>query len=85
MYQVISFNTPSILFGMDTIDQLGKQAKKLGAGKTLLVTGPNVKEAGILDRALASLKAESIDVEVNVQGRDTPVAVASASLFQKRV
>ncbi|KPK85008.1 MAG: hypothetical protein AMJ94_19515, partial [Deltaproteobacteria bacterium SM23_61] len=77
MYQVISFNPPSILFGMDTIDQLGKQAKKLGAGKTLLVTGPNVKEAGILERAQSSLKAESIDVEVNVQGRDTPEPATS--------
>jgi alcohol dehydrogenase len=77
MYQIIQFNTPSILFGMDAIDQLGRQAKKLGAGRTLLVTGPNVKEAGILDRALSSLRTESIDVEVNVQGRDTPEPATS--------
>jgi alcohol dehydrogenase class IV len=77
MYQVIPFNSPSILFGMDTIDQLGRQAKKLGAGRTLLVTGPNVKEAGVLDRALSSLKGESIDVEVNIQGRDTPEPATS--------
>jgi alcohol dehydrogenase class IV len=72
MFQTIQFATPSILFGMDAIQQLGQQAKKLGAGRALLVTGPNVKEAGILDRALSILKAESIDVEVNIQGRDTP-------------
>ena len=77
MFQTISFNTPSILFGMDTINQLGKQAQKLGAGRTLLVTGPNVRDAGILDRALSYLKAESIDVEVNVQGRDTPEPATS--------
>ena len=36
------------------------------------MTGPNVKQAGVLDKALSFLKAESIDVEVNIQGRDTP-------------
>ena len=36
------------------------------------MTGPNVMEAGVLDKALSFLKAESIDVEVNIQGRDTP-------------
>jgi alcohol dehydrogenase class IV len=79
MYQAMQFNTPSILFGMDAINQLGKQAKKLGAGRTLLVTGPNVKEAGILERALSSLKAEAIDVEVNIQGRDTPEPATSVA------
>jgi len=77
MFQTIPFHTPSILFGMDTIQQLGKQAKKLGGGRTLLVSGPNVKEAGILDQALSSLKAESVDVEVNIQGRDTPEPATS--------
>jgi alcohol dehydrogenase len=72
MYQTIQFSTPSILFGMNAIQQLGKQAKKLAAGRALLVTGPHVKEAGVLDKALNSLKAEAVDVEVNVQGRDTP-------------
>ncbi len=72
MYQTIQFATPSILFGMNAIQQLGKQAKRLAAGRALLVTGPHVKEAGVLDKALNSLKAESVDVEVNVQGRDTP-------------
>ena len=56
MFQTIKFSTPLILFGMDTIQQLGQQAKKLGAGRTLLVTGPHVKEAGVLDKALSSLK-----------------------------
>ncbi|MGB9700192.1 MAG: iron-containing alcohol dehydrogenase [Thermodesulfobacteriota bacterium] len=77
MFQMIQFATPSIIFGMDTIQQLGQQAKKLGAGRVLLVTGPNVKEAGVLEKALSSLKAESIDVEVNIQGRDTPEPATS--------
>jgi len=77
MFRTIQFTTPSIIFGMDTISQIGQQAKKLGAGRALLVTGPNVKEAGILDKALSYFKAESIRVEVNVQGRDTPEPATS--------
>ncbi len=77
MFQQIVFNTPNIIFGMDTIQQLGQQAKKLGAGRALLVTGPNVKEAGVLEKALSSLKSESIEVEVNIQGRDTPEPATS--------
>lgn len=77
MFQQIQFSTPNIIFGMDTLQQLGQQAKKLGAGRALLVTGPNVKAAGILDKALGILKLESIDVEVNIQGRDTPEPATS--------
>ncbi len=77
MFQTIQFATPSIIFGMDTIQQLGQQAKKLGAGRVLLITGPHVKEAGILEKALSSLKSESIDIEVNIQGRDTPEPATS--------
>jgi alcohol dehydrogenase class IV len=72
MYQLIQFKTPSILFGMDTISQIGQEAKKLGAGRVLLVTGPRVKAAGILEKALSFLKGESISVEVAVEDRDTP-------------
>lgn len=77
MFQLIQFATPSIIFGMDTINQIGQQAKKLGAGRALLVTGPNVKEAGILDKTLPYFKAESVTVEVKVQGRDTPEPATS--------
>lgn len=72
MFQNILFQTPSILFGMDVLNQLGKEAVKLGAGRALLVTGPRVQKAGLLDRAAAILEAESITVEVNIQDRDTP-------------
>jgi len=79
MFQTIQFATPSIIFGMDAIHQLGRQAKRLGAGRALLVTGPNVKEAGVLEKALSFLKAESVDVEVNIQGRDTPEPATSVA------
>ena len=72
MFQMIQFRTPSVIFGMDTINQVGQEAKKMGAGRVLIVTGPTVQKAGILDKATSFLNAESLSVEVNVQDRDTP-------------
>ena len=57
---------------MDTISQVGQEAKKLGAGRVLVVTGPRVKDAGILDKTLSFLTEASIETEANIQDRDTP-------------
>jgi len=72
MFQNILFQTPTILFGIDALRQIGPQAKKLGAGRALLVSGPRVQKAGLLDKTASLLKAEGISVEVNIQDRDTP-------------
>lgn len=72
MFQNIVFQTPTIIFGIDTIQQIGQQAKSLGAGRVLLITGPQVKKAGVLDKVLSFLQVEGIAVEVNLQDRDTP-------------
>ena len=72
MFQNIVFQTPTIIFGIDAIKQLGEQAKKLGAGRALLISGPRVQKAGLLDKAASFLKADGIAVEVNIQDRDTP-------------
>ena len=72
MFQNIVFQTPTIIFGIDAIKQIGEQARKLGAGRALLISGPRVQKAGLLDKAASFLKAEGITVEVNIQARDTP-------------
>jgi alcohol dehydrogenase len=72
MFQNILFQTPTIIFGIDSINQIGQQAKKLGAGRVLLISGPSVKKAGALDKVLGLLEKEGITVEVNLQERDTP-------------
>lgn len=72
MFKSIVFQTPTIFFGIDTVKQIGQEAKKLGAGRVFLITGPQVKKAGVLEKALSYLQAESIEVEVNIQERDTP-------------
>lgn len=77
MHQVFPFTTPLIQFGMDTIDTLGQEAKNLGAGKVLIVTGPSVAKHGALDRAITSLKAVSIEYVVDIVERDTPEPATS--------
>jgi alcohol dehydrogenase len=72
MFQNILFQTPTIIFGIDAIKQIGEQARKLGAGRALLISGPRVQKAGLLDKAKAYLEAEKIQMEVNIQDRDTP-------------
>lgn len=77
MFQMIQFKTPSLFFGIDTISQIGQQAKSLGANRALVVTGPRIQEAGIVEKAVSFLRAESLTVEVNVQERDTPEPATS--------
>lgn len=72
MFQTITFRTPAAIFGMGTIRQVGQEAKKLGAGRVLIVTGPSVRKEKIFDDIVSCLKSESITVEVDVPERDTP-------------
>jgi len=72
MFQEFPFKTPSIHFGFGSIAKLGQEVKKLGAQKVLVISGPSVQEAGILDKATERLKDQSVEFEVNIQGRDTP-------------
>lgn len=71
MFQTINFVTPSVIFGNDTVNQVGIEAKKLEAKKVLLITGPSVQKTGVADRVTDSLKEQSIDVELKVLGRST--------------
>jgi alcohol dehydrogenase len=77
MFQAIEFRTPSVIFGMDAVQRIGKEAKRLGGHRVLIVTGPRVKGAGLSEKAIAALKAEKLDTEVIVQERDTPEPATS--------
>jgi len=72
MFKDITFKTPDIVFGNGKATEAGIEAKKLGAKKVLFITGPHIKKAGIADDVIKSLEAESIEVEVDIQGRETP-------------
>ncbi len=54
--------TTRVVFGERAIDQLGSLAKELNGRRVLVVTDPGLISAGHVERALHSLKKESIDV-----------------------
>jgi alcohol dehydrogenase len=71
VFQTINFVTPSVIFGNDTVDQVGAEAKRLGARRVLLITGPSVQKTGVADRVIESLKAQSLDVVLEVLEKST--------------
>ena len=61
---VFSFQiTTKILFGIGSIDNLGQEAEKLGR-KALVVTYPDIRRIGLLDKVLNALKEKGIDTVV---------------------
>ena len=55
--------TTKILFGTGSIDNLGQEAEKLGR-KALIVTYPDIRRVGLLDKVLNALKEKGIDTVV---------------------
>jgi len=72
MFHTFNFNTPNIIFGLDTIYQTGKEAKKLGATKILFLTGNNVKKNGYVEKVEQLLKEEGIEFITQYESRRTP-------------
>lgn len=48
-----------IVFGVGAVGQLGKEAKQLGK-KAIIVTYPDIRKVGLLDRVLADLMANGV-------------------------
>ena len=55
--------TTKILFGIGSIDNLGEEAAKLGR-KALVITYPDIRRVGLLDKVLNALKEKGIDTVV---------------------
>lgn len=72
MFKSFLFNTPEILFGIDTIYEVGVEAKKLGAKKVLFLSGNNVKKNGYVEKVEDLLKKEGIEVITILESRRTP-------------
>jgi len=61
----INFDQPRrIIFGPDAINLVGKEAKRLGAGRVLIVTDANVEKAGLSNRVQESFESAGLKVEV---------------------
>ena len=57
------FNTaPSIQFGSGLLSKLGEIVKARIGARVLLVTDPGIRQTGIVDRALDSLRAQGVEV-----------------------
>lgn len=72
-----------VIFGANTITQLGAAARELEATKVFLVTDAGVRAAGIADKALESLHSSSIAVVIfdEVQENPTSTDVENATKF----
>jgi alcohol dehydrogenase len=59
------FHAPTrVVFGRNTVQQVGEEALRLGATTVLVVTDPGVVQASLLEPVLASLTASGIAAEV---------------------
>ncbi len=62
MLKQVSWRTPEwVHFGFDTALKVGPEAKRLGAGRVMVLSGPNVAQSGALEPVLDSLKEASLD------------------------
>jgi alcohol dehydrogenase len=72
-----------VIFGVNTITQLGAIARELEATKVFLVTDAGVRTAGIADKAIESLHSSSIAVVIfdEVSENPTSTDVENAAKF----
>jgi len=89
MWQAIPFKTPKVVFGMDSVRQVGDEAKALNSKKALIVSGPSVKSSGALAAVEKSLQEATVDFEVQILERTTTepttdMAEDTAKLIQQK-
>ena len=63
MYREFSQPAP-IIFGRGAISVLGEKAKEIGCKKVLIICEKGIEDAGIVDKAIASLKVAGIGYSV---------------------
>lgn len=62
---LVNFNflvPPTVVFGVDTVNQTGQYVKKLGGRRAFIVTDPGVAKVGILEKVAKVLKDDGIEV-----------------------
>ena len=74
-----------VVFGENTLDQLGDLTKELEGRRVLVVTDPGIIRAGIVERAIYSLKAADLDAFIfdGVAENPTSRHVAAGTQFAK--
>lgn len=61
-----------LIFGENSLDQIGELAAEIAKGKVLLVTDPGVRSTGHVDRAVKILQASGFTVEVFDRTKENP-------------
>jgi alcohol dehydrogenase class IV len=65
MYSIPGLQMPkSILFGNGSIEELGKEVKRLGGKKAIIITDRNLVKGGLLEKPKQILARENIDVDL---------------------
>ena len=71
--ELTRFSIPTeVVYGMNALELLGVEAKRLGVTKALVITDKGVKDAGILEKALLSLQNSDIPSAVFDQTPQDP-------------
>ena len=60
LYELRKFVAPEFIIGVDARELAGRYAKNLGARHVLVVTGPNIIQAGWVRDVTESLESEDI-------------------------
>jgi alcohol dehydrogenase len=71
-----------IVFGADSIKQVGQLARENGGTRVLLVTDPGIAKAGHAEKARASLKAAGLKVAVFDQTEENPTTRCVAGALE---
>jgi alcohol dehydrogenase YqhD (iron-dependent ADH family) len=82
--ETMSFSLPQIILGVGVLKQLGAEAKKLGK-KALIVTYPDIREAGILDKVITDLEASGVKTCVfeKVQPNPRAATIDEGAIFAR--
>ncbi len=68
-----NFNTAGqIVFGRDSVKQLGDIAQQLGAVRVLIITDTQLQNAGLVDRVSVPLVEAGCQIELFTEGRPDP-------------
>ena len=82
--ETMSFTLPNIIIGVGVLNQLGTQAKKYGR-KALIVTYPDIRRVGLLDKVIKDLEANGLQTVVfeKVQPNPRSVTIDEGTVFAR--
>lgn len=83
MFLMMRFRTPLIIFGLNTISQIGEEVRKLGGQNVFIVTDQGVVQAGLLEKVLEPLKKEKIGYALFDQVEAEPAIENLLAVTQK--